>query len=125
MNKDKKSEYINFHVKDFLAGMGVSTDNLQEIHISMGQLNELSEMFLDFLLVGDRQFLGVDGWLQWIYGCLLERFYQSCKKYKDVKVSQVPELRELYRNIDEFKVFTEKYLGYKYVDGEFKFNDKQ
>jgi len=124
MNKEKERKYINFHVKDFLASRGIPTDNLQEIHISMEQLNELSEIFLDFLFIGDRQFLGVDGWLQWIYGCLLERFYQSCKKYNGVKVSQVPELSELYRNIEDFKVFTEKYLGYKYVDGKFKFDDK-
>jgi len=124
MNKGKEREYINFHVKDFLASRGISTDNLKEIHISMEQLNEMSEMFLDFLFIGDKQFLGVDGWLQWIYGCLLERFYQSCKKYNDVKVSEVPELQELYRNIDEFTFFAEKYLGYKCVDGGFEFNDK-
>lgn len=104
-----KKEYIKFHIEDFLHQHELSTTDSHVI-ISREELSELCEVFLDFLLIDNEQFLGVESWLQWIYGCLLQKFFNESKKHVGVRMSDVPELMAIHNDIEEFKILTKKYL---------------
>lgn len=65
-------------------------------------------------------YCGIEGYLQYVYGCMLSKWLNEAIKHDGMKVSDVPELVAMKKEIDTFLEYTEKFLGFKEVDGGFK-----
>ena len=115
-------EYISFLVKDFLQRKGLVQDGiLKQDCITEDVLEEMAQEFLELVPVGDTYFNGIGGWLQWLFGCLLQKWFKESKKYPFEKPNDIPELVTMSNDIEEFERFTKKYLGFEQIDGGFKF----
>ena len=106
-------EHIKLYIEEFMAERGIKEgDNLTE-----NDLMEFAKLFLGVVDVNSKVFLGVGGWLMWIHGCLLQRFYNLTKEHPWKKVKDVPELMAAHNAIDEFERFVTLYLGFDYNKG--------
>ena len=108
-------EHIKLYIEEFMAERGIKEgDNLTE-----SDLMEFARLFLGVVDVNDRVFLGVDGWLMWIHGCLLNVWFDLAKHHEGEKISEVQELVAMGKILDEFLEFSRVYLGFDYKEGAF------
>lgn len=115
-------EYVSFLVKDFLQRKGlVRYGVLKQDCITEDVLEEMAQEFLELVPVGDTYFNGIGGWLQWVFGCLLQKWFKESKKYPFENLNDIPELVTMSNDIEEFERFTKKYLGFEQINGGFKF----
>lgn len=80
----------------------------------------IASEFFGMIEVRGHVFCSIDGYLQNIYGCMLDKWLKESKKYKVAKCSDVPELVSMQKEIDEFLDYTKRFLGFEYADGSFK-----
>lgn len=113
IDKEKK-EYVKFQLYDF-----IRENKLEFNERELSALLEFSEYMLEMVCANGQYHLGVAGWLQWKYACLLERFFQESKKHNGKRISEVPELKSISNDICEFLAFTKKHLGFEEKDGGF------
>lgn len=79
----------------------------------------IASEFFGMIEVRGHVFCSIDGYLQNIYGCMLDKWLKESKKYKVAKCSDVPELVSIQKETDEFLEYTKRFLGFEYVDGNF------
>ena len=80
---------------------------------------EIASEFFGMIEVRGHVFIGINGFLQHVYGCLLDKWFKEAKKHKGVKCADVPELVSMQKEIDGFVEYTKRFLGFEYVDGSF------
>ena len=76
--------------------------------------------FFGMIEVQGHVFFGINGYLQYIYACMLDKWFKEIKKHEGVNCSDVPELVSIQQEIDGFLEYTKKFLGFTYVEGSFK-----
>ena len=108
-----KEVFMQFQIESFLRERGLYKDGSPDLcNINMDDIQEMAKMFLEYVWVNGRSFLGVGGWLLWKDGCLLQEWFNEAKKHEGEKASDVPELVRLNKSIEEFEKFTKLYLGF-------------
>ena len=106
-------EHIKIYIEDFMTERGLKEgDNLTE-----SDLMEFAKLFIRVVDANGKVFLGVDSWLMWIHGCLLQKSYKLSLKHPWEKVKDVPELVAAHNAIEEFERFATLYLGFDYDKG--------
>lgn len=122
----RKEELAKFYVMDFLQRKSlIENGKIRTSQITIDVLTEMAQDFIEVVNVGDKNFIGIEGWLLWINSCLVQKWFDEAEKYEGVKISDVPELVYIKKEIDEFEIFTKKYLGYEKEDGSFKIKNKE
>ena len=79
----------------------------------------IASEFFGMIEVRGHIFFGINGYLQYVYGCLLDKWFKEAKNHEGVKCSDVPELVSIQKETDEFLEYTKRFLGFEYVDGNF------
>ena len=108
-------EYFKQNVIVELERRGISFDDML-----INLIVDIVGDFFGMVEVGGIVYCGIGGFLQHIYGCLLQTWREEAKKYEGVKCSDVPELVAKFNEIDNFKKYTKKYLGFEEINGSFK-----
>ena len=110
-----KKEYFKQNVISELKERGISPDDMP-----IDLIADIAGDFFGMVEVREKVYCGIGGFLQNIYGCLMQTWYEEAKKHKGVKCSDVPELVAKFNEIDEFLKYTKKYLGFEEINGGFK-----
>lgn len=111
-------EHIKLWVEEYLDEKGIS-NSMPIMALSTNDLVELAKRFVSVVEVNGRIFIGIDGWLQWLFACLLERWFNVAKNHEGEVWSELPELVSLNEKIETFKSFAKEYLGFEYKEGIF------
>ncbi len=114
-NRSMEKEYFKQNIILELKKRGIPLDNLP-----IDLIADIAGDFFGMIEVRGRVHYGVGGFLQYIYGCLLQMWKEEAKKHKEVKCSDVPELVAKSNEIDNFLKYTKKYLGFEEINGGFK-----
>ena len=102
-------EHIQMYIEEFL-----SDNNLQDTDkLTMQDLIALARRFINVVEANGHSFIGIDGWLQWIYGCLLQSWH-NLPKHPDS-----PELTAASKRIEDFRAFAKSFLHFDYSEGTF------
>lgn len=108
-------EYFKQNVISELERKGISSDDMP-----INLIADIAGDFFGMVEVSGIVYYGIGGFLQHIYGCLLQAWIEEAKKHEGVKCSDVPELVAKLNEIDSFKKYTKKYLGFEEINGSFK-----
>ena len=109
-------KYFEEDIDEFLAEKQIQ--DLKEL--TKSDLVDIAERFFGLFEAHGHLFLGLDSFLQYKYGCLLEKWFNEAKNHEGKKVNEVPELVSLSKDIDDFRAFTKKFLGFDYSKGTFE-----
>ena len=110
-----KKEYFKQNVISELKERGISPDDMP-----IDLIADIASDFFGMIEVRESVYCGIAGFLQHIYGCLLQTWHEEAKKHENVKCSEVPELVVKFNEIDNFLKYTKKYLGFEEINGGFK-----
>ena len=108
------NDYFKDSVISEIEKRGMSQDDLP-----IDLMADIASEFFNMIQVKGFTFCGIEGYLMYIYGCLLQRWNEEAKKYAEEKLSDVPELVAIQKDIDEFLEYTKKYLGFEEERGGF------
>lgn len=100
MNKAQISIWIDEFLKDN------SLENIKDLDRS--NLIELCERFSNTIIIKDKTFLGLDGFLTYKFGILLNKAVKN------------PNDEESVKDVENFLNYTKKFLGFKEDNGGFK-----
>ena len=110
-----EKEYFRQNIISELKDSGLSPDDMP-----VDLIADIAGNFFNMVEVRGRVYCGVGGFLQHIYGCLLQIWMEEAKKHEGVKCSDVPELVAKLNEIEKFLEYTKKYLGFEENNGGFK-----
>lgn len=110
-----EKEYFKQNIISELERRGIPSEGMP-----IDLIADIAGDFFNMVEVRGKVYYGVGGFLQNIYGRLLQAWHEEAKKYEGVKCSNVPELVTKFNEIDEFLEYTKKYLGFKEEQGGFK-----
>lgn len=107
-----KKEVIDVDLSVFLEENSITIGENGELKgLTIEKLREVSIDFLDSVVVGDDRYIGFDGYLQHILSVLLDK---AIKAPKDSE-----EFNKASKELEEFKYYCKKYLGFEQKDGGF------
>ena len=110
-----EKEYFKQNVISELKNRGLSPDDMP-----VDLIADIAGDFFNMVEVRGRVYCGIEGFLQHIYGCLLQIWMEEAKKHEGVNYSDVPEFVAKLNEIDNFLKYTKKYLGFEEINGGFK-----
>jgi len=107
-----KKEVIDADLSVFLDENNITIGENGELQgLTIEKLHEVSMDFLDSVVVGNDRYIGVDGYLQYIFSVLLDK---AIKAPKDSE-----EFNKASKELEEFKYYCKKYLGFEQKYGGF------
>ena len=100
---------------------GLNRKGIQDVKdATIDDVASIASEFFGMIEVRGHVFYGINGYLQYLYGCMLDKWFKEAKKHEGVKCADVPELVSMQKEIDGFLEYTKEFLGFEYADGTFK-----
>lgn len=114
-------QWIRKEMIEFLANRNVHRTD----YVSEDDLIELSKHFLSMVEFDGSVCHDIEGVLMEIDFRLLRDFVDESKKHEGVVISDVPELKKKFDDVEEFLKYTEKFFGYRYNETKYCFEKIQ